>query len=80
MRTIDILLINRELIERLHNFGINADDCQYIKLFQEFERLKNNGEKVTYIVAALSEKYDISERKIYKIVRKFGSECRPDAV
>jgi Mor family transcriptional regulator len=80
MRTIDILLINRELIERLHNFGINADDCQHIKLFQEFERLKNNGEKVTYIVAALSEKYDISERKIYKIVRKFGSECRPDAV
>ncbi len=80
MRTIDILLINRELIERLHNFGINTDDCQYIKLFQEFERLKNNGEKVTYIVAALSEKYDISERKIYKIVRKFGSECRPDAV
>lgn len=80
MRTIDILLINRELIERLHNFGINADDCQHIKLFQEFEQLKNNGEKVTYIVAALSEKYNISERKIYKIVRKFGSECRPDAV
>ena len=80
MRTIDILLINRELIERLHNFGIKADDCRYVGLFQEFERLKDRGEKVTYIVAALSEKYDISERKIYKIVRKFGSECRPDAV
>ena len=80
MRTIDILLINRELIERLHKFGIKADDCRYVRLFQEFERLKDRGEKVTYIVAALSEKYDISERKIYKIVRKFGSECRPDAV
>ena len=80
MKIIDVLLINRELIERLHNFGIRAEDCQYIRLFQEFEVLKNSGEKVTYIVAALSEKYDISERKIYKIVRKFCSECRPDAV
>jgi hypothetical protein len=79
MRTIDILLINRELIERLHNFGINADDCQHIKLFQEFEQLKNNGEKVTYIVALLSEKYSISERKIYKIIRKLSTECHPNA-
>lgn len=80
MKIIDVLLINRELIERLHNFGIRAEDCQYIRLFQEFEALKNSGEKVTYIVAVLSEKYGISERKIYKIVRKFSSECCKTAV
>lgn len=80
MRIIDILLINRELIERLHKFGINADDCKHVNLYQEFETMKDSGEKVTYIVASLSEKYGISERKIYKIVRKFSSQCCISAV
>lgn len=80
MKIIDILLINRELIERLHRFGISADDCKYVNLYQEFETMKDSGEKVTYIVASLSEKYGISERKIYKIVRKLSSQCCITAV
>lgn len=75
MKIIDILLINRELIERLHGFGICPDDCKSIELYQEFESLKDRGEKVTYIVALLAEKYNVSERKIYKIIKKLSAEC-----
>lgn len=38
------------------------------------------GEKVTYIVSRLSEKYDTSERKIYSIIKRFQTNCTIDAV
>lgn len=43
--------------------GIRPDDVQYIELYNEYNKLQTNGEKVSYIVATLS--YDmasVSER------------------
>ena len=36
--------------------------------------------KVSYIVATLAEKYNISERKVYDLVRRFKSDCNLLAV
>lgn len=45
--------------------GIRPDDVQYIELYNEYNKLQTNGEKVSYIVATLSLRYGISERKVY---------------
>ena len=34
--------------------GIRPDDVQYIELYNEYNKLQTNGEKVSYIVATLS--------------------------
>ena len=34
-------------------------------------------EKVSYAVAVLSEKYSVSERKVYALVKRFQSDCKP---
>ena len=34
--------------------GIRPDDVQYIELYNEYNKLHTNGEKVSYIVATLS--------------------------
>lgn len=39
-----------------------------------------NNEKTTYIVRALSERYNVSERNVYKIIKRFKKRCIPDAV
>ena len=39
-----------------------------------------NDEKVTYIVRLLSEKYGVSERNVYKIIKRFKKCCMPDTV
>ena len=34
--------------------GIRPDDVQYIELYNEYNKLQTNGEKLSYIVATLS--------------------------
>lgn len=48
--------------------GIRPDDVQYIELYNEYNKLQTNGEKVSYIVATLSLRYGISERKVYDLI------------
>ena len=71
MRIIDILKFNRELLGKIQDAGIRLTDCRYIDLYNEYQDLQAQGEKITYIVAMLSEKYSISERTIYDVVKRF---------
>ncbi|MBR3616963.1 MAG: hypothetical protein IKL56_10150 [Bacteroidaceae bacterium] len=80
MTLFEILNFNKELLNRLCMVGFKPDDCRYIDLYNEYEQMKNAGEKVTYIVNFLSAKYDVSERKIYEIVKRFGKHCTVGAV
>lgn len=80
MTLFEILYFNRELIKRLQNAGFKHDDCRYIELYNDYERMRADGDKVTYIVSSLSEKYKVSERKIYSIVKRFGTRCTVGAV
>ena len=34
------------------------------------------GNKVSYIVAMLADKYSVSERKVYGLIKRFGSNCK----
>jgi hypothetical protein len=64
----------------LHSFGISFDDCKWVELYHEYKKLKDMDHKMVYIVAFLSEKYEICERKVYKIIKSMEKECRVDAV
>ena len=44
-------------------------------IIEEFDIMKNMGHKTTYIIAHLAEKYDICERKVYKIIGKMIMDC-----
>lgn len=80
MRVIEILEFNREMLEKLRNAGVRMDDCRFIELYGDYTRMRGNGDKVTYIVATLAAKYEISERKVYKLISFFRSECKIGAV
>lgn len=42
--------------------------------------MKNRGEKTTYAVLHLANKYSICERKVYDVIKRFGKCCTFDAV
>lgn len=73
----EAISFNRELLERLSAAGISPDDCRYIDLFNEFNALVGRGEKVSYAVAILAEKYGVSERQVYKVVKRLRSAVPP---
>lgn len=80
MKIIEILKFNRELIKKLKTLGIRLEDEEFVDLYTDYTALLNRGEKVSYIVARLSEKYAVSERKVYTLIKRFKSDCKLLAV
>lgn len=68
--------MNEQLFRLLNDNGIDTKDLQYLPMVEEFRRMKSKKHKVNYIVCFLSEKYDMSERGIYKIVKRFGERIK----
>lgn len=80
MTLFEALKFNREPLETLIRMGMKPDDARYIDLYSEFEELKHRGEKTTYAVLYLAEKYAVSERKVYDVISRFKKGCTPGAV
>lgn len=76
MKVIEILRFNRELLKKLDYAGIRLNDAQYIDLYSDYMDHIKNGDKVSYTVAVLAQKYNISERKVYDLVKRFQSDCK----
>ncbi len=74
MKVYELLRFNRELLRRIHHAGIRPDDYKYADLYTEYQERLAGGEKVTYIVATLAMRYNVSERQVYNLIGKFGSE------
>ncbi len=80
MTAFEILKFNREMLERLGRMGVRLDDTRYIDLFSEFCDMVNSGDKVSYAVAVLADRYGVSERKVYSLLRHFRTDCSHDAL
>ena len=80
MKIIEVLKFNRELIKRLKIAGIRLEDEEFVDLYTDYTTLLRHGEQVSYIVARLSEKYAVSERKVYMLIKRFQSDCKSLAV
>lgn len=68
------------MLSRLISAGFKLNDCKYLDLYAEYVRLRKEGEKTTWVVAFLSNKYAVSERKVYNIIKHFGTDCTKCAV
>lgn len=80
MKIYELINFNRELLKKLADAGVRLDDAQYIDAYADYLEMLKNGEKVSYTVAVLSERYSISERKVYSLLKRFQSDCKPFAV
>ncbi len=75
MKLFELLNFHRELLSRLHACGVRMEDLRYVDLFADYCRMIANGEKVSYSVMVLAGKYDISERKVYSLIKHFQTDC-----
>lgn len=80
MTVFEILSFNRELLRRLMATGVKVNDCEYVDLYNDYLQMRNDSNKMTYIVAILSEKYTVSERQVYSIIDRLGKDCKGCAV
>lgn len=81
MTAFELLSFSSDVLRRLNAVGIKqTNDYRLVALYRDYLRMKSGGEKTTYIVALLSEHYQMSERKVYKVLRLLKEECTVDAV
>lgn len=75
MQLIEILKLNRQLLINFQKAGVRLDDVRFIDLYNEYRSLASSGEKVSYIVARLASEYNVSERKVYSLIKRYKTEC-----
>ena len=80
MTLFEALKFNRKPLELLISLGGKQDDLRFIDLYTEYEVMKTGVEKTTYTVAFLANKYSVSERKVYDVIKRFGKHCTLGAV
>lgn len=80
MKVIEVLKVDQMVLRLLQDCCVKMDDVQYVGLYEEYSGIIKSGAKVSYAVAYLAEKYKISERKVYYLLKKFSKECNILAV
>ena len=79
MTLFEALKINRTSLEVLQQLGGRHNDVRYIDMYSEFSMMEKAGFKKTYIVALLSDKYSVCERKVYDVIKRFSRDCTLNA-
>ena len=74
MKVIELVKINRKPMELMSKCDIKQSDYQYIELFDEYKRLRDNKEKYWYIIASLAERYQISESSVKRLIKRLSRE------
>ena len=80
MKVIEILKLSEKIIDLLQNSCVKMSDVRYIALYDEYREIVSRGGKKTYAVAKLSNKYKISERQVFYIIKRFSKDCKICAV
>jgi Mor family transcriptional regulator len=72
MTAYQLLRSNESLIRLLEQNQINTSDVTHLEIYSQFEQMKEKGHKVSYITVYLADKYKMTDRGIYKIIRRLN--------
>lgn len=72
MTNYELLIMNRSMVEVLLANHININDIQNLQIYEQFMEMKKQGHKVTYITVFLAHKYGMTDRGIYKIIKRLS--------
>ena len=76
MTVFDLIKVYEGPINVLNDANVNLSDVRYIKLFNEYLRMKKEGHKLTYIVAFLVDEYSGGQATVYRIIEKFSKPVK----
>lgn len=76
MKVVELLKIGRLFCETLQKACIKSDDVRFVDMFDEYTEMYHEGHKITYIAASLSDKYNISERQFFYVIKRLSKDCK----
>lgn len=75
MKKIELLKIMHEGLKKLSECEVMRDDFRHVKMFEEFQVMRENGLKYREAVRMLAKDYDISRATVERIVSRLSGEC-----
>ena len=80
MTLYELMILNKSMLKMLSDYGITMEDFQHIQLFKDYLYIKAKYKKTSYAIQEVATKYKMSERTVYRIVKRFHSFCQNVAV
>ena len=68
MKAYELLNINESILKLMDSMSLAIADVKYVPVIKEYIQMMGEGNKKTYVVQVLSDKYEIAERTIYRLV------------
>lgn len=75
MKVVEILKLSRNWLELLQNACIKVSDIKHLEMYEEYQRMIEEGHKISYISSYLSEKFRISERQFFYLIKRLSQDC-----
>ena len=76
MEIAEIVKIGRELLKLMSENDVRIGDWKYLKMYEEYKRMRENGVKYRYAVSELSTSYNISRSNVERIIRRLGKTVK----
>ena len=74
MKVIKLLELGAEMLKMMSANDIKVGDECFISLYNDYEAMRNEGEKYSVAMILLAEKYNISESSVSRIVRRLSRD------
>lgn len=74
MTKYEMLKASASVCKLLADNGISPADYKFVGMVEEYNRMKEEGHKYTYIVFYLSQQYGIGETTVYRIIKRLGED------
>lgn len=72
MTRFELIKANQTMLKAMVDNKISPGEVKNLEIYEEFKARKAKKEKISYIVCCLKEKYNLTERRIYGIIKQMA--------
>lgn len=76
MKKVIFLKLNAEMLKLMSKCGLRGDDYKYIRAYEEYLYLREEGQKADIIRMELAEKYRVSESTLKRAFKRLSGEVK----
>lgn len=77
MTRYELIKAAESILRMCDNAGIAPSEARYLPVYEDWLRLTREGHKKVWIMAYLSQQYNISEATVKRIARKMAKKVKP---
>lgn len=74
MKVVNLLSLHEKFLKLMSDHGIKPSDVNYVGLYHDYVTMRNQGEKYWTCLFVLSDKYNISERTVSRLICRLSKD------